>query len=75
MNAPTKAVEVTPAVITFMLDGKPVEAFDGESILKAAERSGVITEPGAMALTRMARPAYSKAKVRVRFCIPPLLTE
>ncbi len=41
MNAPTKAVEVTPAVITFTLDGKPVEAFDGESILKAAERSGV----------------------------------
>jgi formate dehydrogenase major subunit len=40
MNAPTKAVEVTPQVITFMLDGKPVEAFEGESILKAAERAG-----------------------------------
>ncbi|MEY2860502.1 MAG: hypothetical protein RL392_960, partial [Pseudomonadota bacterium] len=26
MNAPTKLVEVTPQVITFMLDGKPVEA-------------------------------------------------
>jgi formate dehydrogenase major subunit len=41
MNAPAKKIEVTPAVITFMLDGKPVEAFEGESILKAAERSGV----------------------------------
>jgi formate dehydrogenase major subunit len=40
MNAPTKAVEVTPQVITFLLDGKPVEAFEGESILKAAERAG-----------------------------------
>ncbi len=41
MNAPTKLVEVTPQVITFHLDGKPVEAFEGESILKAAQRSGV----------------------------------
>ena len=41
MNAPTKRIEVTPQVITFQLDGKPVEAFEGESILKAAERSGV----------------------------------
>ena len=41
MNAPTKITELTPQVITFMLDGKPVEAFEGESILKAAERSGV----------------------------------
>ena len=41
MNAPTKLVEVTPQVITFLLDGKPVEAFEGESIFKAAERSGV----------------------------------
>jgi formate dehydrogenase major subunit len=40
MNAPAKLVEVTPQVITFMLDGKPVEAFEGESILKAAERAG-----------------------------------
>jgi len=41
MNAPTHIAEVTPQVITFHLDGKPVEAFEGESILKAAERSGV----------------------------------
>ncbi len=41
MNAPTKISELTPQVITFLLDGKPVEAFEGESILRAAERSGV----------------------------------
>ena len=41
MNAPAKPIEVMPQVITFHLDGKPVEAFEGESILKAAERSGV----------------------------------
>jgi formate dehydrogenase major subunit len=41
MNAPTRIEEVTPQVITFLLDGKPTEAFEGESILKAAERSGV----------------------------------
>ena len=41
MNAPTKQIEVTPQVITFQLDGKFVEAFEGETIFKAAERSGV----------------------------------
>jgi formate dehydrogenase major subunit len=41
MNAPTRIQEITPQVITFLLDGKPTEAFEGESILKAAERSGV----------------------------------
>lgn len=41
MNAPAKPIEVMPQVITFYLDGKPVEAFEGETILKAAERSGV----------------------------------
>ena len=41
MNAPTKNFEVMPQVISFLLDGKPVEAYEGESILKAAERSGV----------------------------------
>ncbi|MEY3446641.1 MAG: hypothetical protein RIR45_1396 [Pseudomonadota bacterium] len=40
MNAPAKLTEVMPQVISFMLDGKPVEAYEGESILKAAERSG-----------------------------------
>ncbi len=37
MNAPTRIQDV----ITFLLDGKPTEAFEGESILKAAQRSGV----------------------------------
>ena len=41
MNAPTKLVEVTPQIITFMLDGKTINAFDGETIYKAAERHGV----------------------------------
>jgi formate dehydrogenase major subunit len=41
MNAPAKPVEVTPQVIPFLLDGKSVEAYEGESILKAAARSGV----------------------------------
>ena len=41
MNAPTRIQEITPQVITFLLDGKPAEAFQGESIFKAAERSGV----------------------------------
>jgi formate dehydrogenase major subunit len=40
MNAPTKLIEVTPQVIRFFLDGKAVEAYEGESILKAAERAG-----------------------------------
>ena len=41
MNAPVPKIEVTPQVITFLLDGKSVEALEGESILKVAERSGV----------------------------------
>ena len=40
MNAPAKLIEVTPQVIRFFLDGKAVEAYEGESILKAAERAG-----------------------------------
>ncbi len=41
MNAPARLAEVTPQVITFTLDGQPVEAFQGESIYDAARRSGV----------------------------------
>ncbi|WP_096698528.1 molybdopterin-dependent oxidoreductase [Polaromonas sp. AER18D-145] len=41
MNAPAKPFEVTPQVIPFLLDGKSVDAYEGESILQAAERSGV----------------------------------
>src|SRR5207237_155811 len=36
---------------------------------------GVTVAPGPIPLTRIPRPAYSSASVRVRFCIPPLLTE
>ena len=37
MNAMTDL----PRMIAFVLDGQPAEAFEGESILKAAERHGV----------------------------------
>ncbi len=40
MNAPNK-LEVPQEVIEFTLNGKSVEAFDGESILNAATRAGV----------------------------------
>ena len=40
MNAPRK-LEVPASVVEFRLNGKTVEAFDGESILSAAERAGV----------------------------------
>src|SRR5215470_8500214 len=36
---------------------------------------GVTTAPGPTAFTRMPRPAYSSASVRVIFSNPPLLTE
>jgi len=41
VNAPTKLVEVMPKTVAFKLDGRDVTAFEGESILKAAERHGV----------------------------------
>ncbi|MDB5890383.1 MAG: tungsten-containing formate dehydrogenase alpha subunit [Polaromonas sp.] len=41
MNAPTQPVEVLPQTLAFKLDGRDATAFDGESILKAAERHGV----------------------------------
>ena len=41
MNAPTKQVEVTPQIIHFTLDGNAIQAFDGETIFKAAQRHGV----------------------------------
>ena len=36
---------------------------------------GVTVAPGPMPLTRMPRAANSRARVRVRFCMPPLETE
>ena len=41
MNALAKRVEVTPQTIEFTLDGKTMNAYDGETIFKAAERHGV----------------------------------
>ena len=41
MNAPARRVEITPATVAFSLDGKPVVAYEGETILKAAQRHGV----------------------------------
>ncbi len=41
MNAPARLVEVTPQTIEFLLDGKTVQAFEGETILKVAERHGI----------------------------------
>ena len=41
MNAPARIAEILPQVIEFQLDGKPMQAFEGETILKAAERQGV----------------------------------
>eukprot|EP01136_Pigoraptor_vietnamica_P041603 Opistho-1_new@14751 len=40
MNAPFKLTEVLPATIAFQLDGQPVNAFEGETILQAAKRHG-----------------------------------
>ena len=41
MNAPAKLAEVTPQTIAFSLDNKPILAFKGETIFKAAQRHGV----------------------------------
>ena len=41
MNAPANVAQVTPQVITFLLDGRSVEAYADESILDAAQRHGI----------------------------------
>jgi formate dehydrogenase major subunit len=41
MNAPTQLNEVTPATVSFTLDQKTIHAFEGETILKAAQRHGI----------------------------------
>ena len=41
MNAPTQLQEVLPQVIEFSLDGKKVQAYDGETILTVAKRVGI----------------------------------
>jgi formate dehydrogenase major subunit len=41
MNAPTKLIEVMPALIDFKLDGVEMKAFEGETIIDAAKRHDV----------------------------------
>jgi formate dehydrogenase major subunit len=41
MNAPAKLAELMPQTVEFKLDGRAVQAFEGESILQAAQRHGV----------------------------------
>ncbi|MEO8121536.1 MAG: 2Fe-2S iron-sulfur cluster-binding protein, partial [Rhodoferax sp.] len=41
MKAPAQTAEVTRATVEFKLDQQTVQAFEGESILKAAQRHGV----------------------------------
>ena len=41
MNAPARLVEVIPQTIEFKLDGKTLQAFEGETIFKAAQRQGI----------------------------------
>ena len=41
MNARAKTAEVLPQTIEFKLDGNSVNAYKGETILKAAKRHGV----------------------------------
>ncbi len=40
MNAPTQPGQLLPKTVEFELDGRPVQAFEGESILSAARRAG-----------------------------------
>ena len=41
MNAPARLVHVVPATVSFTLDHKPLQAYEGETILDAAARHGV----------------------------------
>ncbi len=41
MNAPLDTSRLRPQAIEFKLDGQPVQAFEGETILTAAQRAGV----------------------------------
>ena len=41
MNAPTQLAALLPQTVEFQLDGKTVQAFEGETIFKAAQRHGV----------------------------------
>ncbi len=41
MNAPTRLIEVQSAMVDLTLDGKHIQAYEGETIFKAAQRHGV----------------------------------
>ena len=41
MNAPAKPAQLAPQTIHFTLDGRAVQAFDGETVFNAAKRHGV----------------------------------
>ena len=41
MNAPSKKEALMPQTVAFQLDGKPIQAYEGETIFKAAQRHGV----------------------------------
>ena len=41
MNAPATLSEVTPKTVEFTLDTKTIQAYEGETILKAAKRHGI----------------------------------
>ena len=41
MNAPIKPSHLTPQTVTFKLDQQTIHAYEGENILKAAQRHGV----------------------------------
>ena len=41
MNAPIKPTDLMPQTVEFQLNGQVVQAYEGETILKAAQRHGV----------------------------------
>ncbi|WP_353140931.1 2Fe-2S iron-sulfur cluster-binding protein, partial [Limnohabitans sp.] len=41
MNASTKPADLMPQTIAFKLNDQPLHAYEGETILKAAQRHGV----------------------------------
>ena len=41
MNAPSKKEALMPQTVVFQLDGKSIQAYEGETIFKAAQRHGV----------------------------------
>ena len=41
MNAPTKLIEIMPALVNFQLDGVSMDAFEGETIIEAAKRHDI----------------------------------